>query len=148
MILKNNKENYGVSMITLIITIMVIIILAGIGFGSSTYLIDKAGESKNASDANEDNDVIRALLTYSITDSENRIGIALSDSLVVLGSGDKEYGKGYYLIPGGNNRVLAEISEKTGEATVLRYKEITAPYVVDYDNGRFERILELRFKGE
>ena len=134
-------------MITLTITIVVLVILATIAINGSTRMIGDSAEAKAHADAAEDNDVIRKLLTHAITDDDLREGIALVDNtLVVIGSGDKEYGSGYYLIPGGDNKVLNVIIEEVGSDSVKKYKNLTAPYVVDYDNGDYERIEQIRFK--
>ena len=141
------NENRGVSMVTLVVTIVIVIILAAIALGGSTKMIDDSVDAKESANASEENDIIRSLLTYAITDDDLREGIELVDDvLVVIGSGDKEYGSGYYLIPGGTDKEMEEIKSKTGNENLRKYKDFTAPYVVDYDNGKFERIEEIRFK--
>lgn len=143
-IFKNKK---GVSMVSLAITIIVIIILSAIAFSNSSGMINESNEAVTESEIMADNDEIRALLTYSIVDDAAKIGIKLSDgSLVVIGSGDVSYGTGYHLIAGGDEEDLNIIKEKTGVSGVQAYKEITAPYVVNYDKGTFERIDEIKFR--
>lgn len=149
--LKMRKNNAGISMITLVIAIVILMIIASVAIGTSMRMIDQSSDARKATIANEENDIIRSLLRYTITDSTTyQAGIALHDNtLVVIGSGDIEYGTGYYLIPGGTDRDLQKISKKVGDSiTVERYKDLTASYVVDYDNDWFERIEEIEFKGE
>ena len=135
---------------TMIITIVVMIILAGIAVSSSYELIGDAGEAKKQSETYEDREIIRALLTNSIADSDIIAGYPLGGSIVVLGSGDKEYGSGYYLVPGGDAEEkdgdLAVLRFKLGDDTLQAYKGLTAPYVVDYDTGKYERVENIRFK--
>ena len=142
--LKNNK---GVSMISLVITIIVIIILSAVALSNSSDMIDDSMIAVSEADKMEDNDTIRTLLTYAITDRSARMGIALSDSTnVVIGSGDVNYGTGYYLIVGGSGDTVKKIEEKTGATGLKAYKDLTAPYVVNYDMGTYERIEELKFR--
>ena len=139
------SKNSGVSMVVLVITIVLLIILSSIAIGGSMKMIDDSSSAKNSADAAEDNDKIRTLLTETIIDNNKREGISL-ESIIVIGSVDKEYGLGYYLIPGGDEDTMDKIIEKTGDTNLKKYKNLTAPYVVDYDNGRYERIEEIRFK--
>ncbi len=140
-------KNKGISLITLVITIVVMLILASIAIGGSTRLIYDSSNSKKEADINDDNDEIRSLLTHTIVIAPDlREGIPLDSSLVVIGSGDTEYGIGYHLLPGGDDVVMKVISDKVGNPNLKKYKGLTAPYVVDYDNGTFERIEEIRFK--
>lgn len=142
-----NLKNKGISLITLVITIVVMLILAAVAIGGSTRLIDDSVDSKKQASINDDNDEVRSLLTHAITNSSLREGVSLIDgSLVVIGSGDKEYGTGYYLLPGGEDDVMKVITDKVGNPNLKKYKGLTAPYVVDYDNGTYERIEEVRFK--
>lgn len=144
------KNELGISLMTMIITIVVMIILAGIAVSSSYELIGDAGEAKKQSETYGDREVIRALLTNSIADSDIIAGYPLGGAVVVIGSGDKEYGSGYYLLPGGDpedeDGDLATLRFKLGDDTLQPYKGLTAPYVVDYDNGKYERVEEIRFK--
>ena len=41
---------------------------------------------------------------------------------------------------------LKKIEEKTGATGLKAYKDLTAPYVVNYDMGTYERIEELKFR--
>ncbi|MBR3887536.1 MAG: hypothetical protein IKJ32_00355 [Clostridia bacterium] len=142
--LKNNK---GVSMISIVITIIVIIILSAVALSNSSDMIDDSITAVTEADKMEDNDTIRTLLTYAVTDRSARTGIALSDSTnVVIGSGDVNYGTGYYLIVGGSGDSIKKIEEKTGATGLKAYKDLTAPYVVNYDMGTYERIEEIRFR--
>lgn len=139
-------KNQGVSMITLVITIVVLIILATVSINGSMGMIDESMESKEIANASEENDLIRKLLMNVLIESDSKVGIPLVDgALVVIGSGDVAYGTGYYLIPGGTEEELAKIKSKSGRDDVKAYQSITAPYVVDYDNSTFERIDELIF---
>ncbi len=143
-ILKNKK---GVSMVSLAITIIVIIILSAIAFSNSSGMINESTEAVTEAEIMADNDEIRALLTYSIVDDTAKIGIKLSDaSIVVIGSGDVSYGTGYHLIVGGDEEDLDVIKEKTGVSNIQTYKDLTAPYVVNYANGTYERIDEIKFR--
>lgn len=142
--LKNKK---GVSMVTLAITIIVMIILASVAFSNSSGMIEDSNEAVTEAEIMADNDEIRALLTYAILDDTAKVGITLSNgSLVVIGSGDVSYGTGYHLVVGGDEEVIETIKEKTGMSNVRPYKELTAPYVVDYAKGTFERIDEIKFR--
>lgn len=67
-------------------------------------------------------------------------------SLVVISESGDEYGTGFYLIPGGEEEVINQIKEKSGSAITRKYKDISAPYVVDYNANSFIRIEELLFK--
>ena len=145
------KSNSGISLMTVIITIVVMIILAGVAVTSSYQMINDAGDAKKEAEIYTDNEVIRALTTQAITDSDIIVGFPLLDnSVVVLGSGDKEYGSGYHLIPGGypeeSDGDLAKLRFKLGDETLEPYKGLTAPYVVDYYTGKYERVEDIRFK--
>lgn len=145
------KNNSGISLMTVIITIVVMIILASVAVTSSYQMIDDAGEAKNEAEIYADNEVIRALLTQSISDPDVIVGFPLLDnSVVVIGSGEKEYGSGYHLIPGGypeeEDGDLAALRFKLGDDTLQPYKGLTAPYVVDYYTGKYERVEDIRFK--
>ena len=145
------KNNSGISLMTVIITIVVMIILASVAVTSSYKMIGDAGEAKKESEIYTDNEVIRALLTQSISDPDIIVGFPLLDnSVVVIGSGEKEYGSGYHLIPGGypeeEDGDLATLRFKLGDDTLQPYKGLTAPYVVDYYTGKYERVENIRFK--
>ena len=141
------KNKNGVSMISLVITIIVIIILSSVALSNSSDMIDDSIIAVNEADKTEDNDTIRKLITDAVIDRSSRIGIALSDaSNVVIGSGDINYGTGYYLIVGGKAETIQKIEQKTGATGLKAYKELTAPYVVNYDLGTYERIEEIRFR--
>ncbi len=143
-ILKNKK---GVSMVSLAITVIVMLIIATVAFSNSSGMIDESNEAVEEADIMADNDEIRALLTFAIVDDTAKIGIALSDaSLVVIGSGDVSYGTGYHLVIGGDEEDLKAIEEKTGSSNIHPYKDLTAPYVVNYNKGTFERIDEIKFR--
>lgn len=141
------KNKSGVSMISLVITIVVIIILTAVSIGDSLDMIDDSMVAVTEADIAEDNDVIRSLLTYAVVDKTARVGIALSDAtIVVIGSGDVNYGTGYHLIVGGKEETIKVIEEKTGVTNLKAYKELTAAYVVNYDLGTYERIEEIKFR--
>lgn len=142
------KSNSGVSLTTVIITIVVMIIIAGVAARNSLRMIDDSGEAKKEATIYEDREIIRALLTNAITDKDAMVGFALLDnSVVVLGSGDKEYGTGYHLIPGGDDDGdLGTIKFKLGDDTMTAYRGLSAPYVVDYYTGKYERVENIRFK--
>lgn len=142
------KSNSGVSLTTVIITIVVMIIIAGVAARNSLIMIDDSGEAKKEATIYEDREIIRALLTNAITDKDAMVGFALLDnSVVVLGSGDKEYGTGYHLIPGGDDDGdLGTIKFKLGDDTMTAYRGLSAPYVVDYYTGKYERVENIRFK--
>ena len=139
------KNNSGITMITSIITIVVMIIIAAVAMNGSSELVGKGLSAKETALATEESDKVRALLRKAIVDKSYRIGIELSDTLAVIGSEDKEYGKGYYLIPGGTDDDIAKISRKVGE-DVERYEDFTASFVVDYDEDKFERVKNIKFK--
>ena len=142
------KNNSGVSLTTVIITIVVMIILAGIAVSYSLEMIDDSGEAKKEATIYEDREIIRALTANALLDKNARVGFALLDnSVVVIGSGDKEYGTGYYLIPGGkDDGDLGTIKFKLGDNTLTAYRGLSAPYVVDYYTGEYERVEKIRFK--
>lgn len=145
------KNNSGISLMTVIITIVVMIILASVAVTSSYQMIGDAGEAKKEAEIYADDEVIRSLTTQSISNPDIIVGFPLLDnSVVVIGSGDKEYGSGYHLIPGGDpedeNGDLAALRFKLGDETLQAYKGLTAPYVVDYYTGKYERIENIRFK--
>jgi type II secretory pathway pseudopilin PulG len=144
------KNESGISLMTVIITIVVMIILASIAISSSFRMIGDAGEAKKQAETYEDREIIRALLINSVPYSNDIVGFPLGGAVIVLGSGDKEYGSGYYLVPGGESEDedgdLATLRFKLGDNTLQAYKGLTAPYVVDYDNGKYERVEEIRFK--
>lgn len=142
------KSNSGVSLTTVIITIVVMIIIVGVAARNSLRMIDDSGEAKKEATIYEDREIIRALLTNAITDKDAMVGFALLDnSVVVLGSGDKEYGTGYHLIPGGDDDGdLGTIKFKLGDDTMTAYRGLSAPYVVDYYTGKYERVENIRFK--
>ena len=142
------KNNSGVSMMTVIITVVTIIILASVSVSYSLQMIDNSEEATNQADIYKDNEIIKALLTQAIADKDAVVGFALLDgSVVVLDSGDKEYGTGYHLIPGGDDDGdLGTVKFKLGDDTLTAYKGISAPYVVDYYTGKYERVEDIRFK--
>ena len=147
------REEKGISMITIAVTIVLIIILSVVAINGSLNLIDRSANAKNDAKENEDNDTIRALLTYSLTDPNKRFGLPLSDTLVITISGeegeeDKEYGLGYYLVPGGSEKTIEKISQEIEPEEVHPYKNLSAAYIVDYDNGTFVRLDEFEIKGE
>lgn len=133
---------------TVIITIVVMIILASVTVTYSLRMVDDSGEARDQAEIYEDNEIIRALLTQTIADDDAVVGYALLDnSIVVLGSGNKEYGTGYHLIPGGDDDGdLGTVKFKLGDDTLTAYKGISAPYVVDYYTGKYERVEDIRFK--
>ncbi len=141
-----NKNDRGISMITVVITVIVLLILTTISMRSSTDLIDNSTDARDDTDVFLDNDEIKSLLTHAIVEEPDE-GIQLMEGrIVVIGSGDKEYGAGFHLIPGGEDEVIEAIREKTGDDTIKKYKNLTAPYVVNYTTGEYERIEELKFK--
>ena len=142
------KKNSGVSLMTVIITIVVMIILASITISYSLKMIDDSGEAKSEAQIYEDNEVIRALLTKSIVDEDVMVGYALLDNSVeVVTSEGKVYGTGYHLIPGGKeDGDLGTIKYKLGDDTLTAYKGISAPYVVDYYTGKYERVEKIKFR--
>lgn len=143
---KNLRDNSGVTMIAIVLTIVVIIIISAIAFGTSRDLINRSAEAKVKAIALEEDDKVRTLLRKAIVDEEYKKGIELEDdTLVVIGSGDVEYGTGCYLIPGGTDEDIAIIANKVGEE-VERYENFTASYVVNYDEDKYERITEINFK--
>lgn len=133
---------------TVIITIVVMIILASVTVTYSLRMVDDSGEARDQAEIYEDNEIIRALLTQTIADDDAVVGYALLDnSIVVIGSGNKEYGTGYHLIPGGDDDGdLGTVKFKLGDDTLTAYKGISAPYVVDYYTGKYERVEDIRFK--
>lgn len=142
-----NEKNSGISMITIVITIIVMLILATVAIMSSTRMIDDSSNAKESANADFDNDKIRTILTQAIYDTSAREGIPLvTGSLVIVGPDEKEYGTGWYLLPGGTDDDLDVIAKKTGRPSIEKYKDLTASYVVDYDNGDFARIKEVIFK--
>ena len=123
-----------------------IIIISAVAFGTSRDLINRSAEAKVKAIALEEEDKIRTLLRKAIVDNNYKLGIELKDNtLVVIGSGDVEYGTCCYLIPGGTDEDIEIIANKAGE-NVERYEDFTASYVVDYDQDKFERITEIKFK--
>lgn len=142
------KKNSGFSLMTVIITVIVMIILAGVATRYSLRMIEDSGDAKHEAMIYEDNETIRSLLTQAMVDKDVIVGIALVDGeKVVIGSGDKEYGSGYHLVPGGeNDGDLGEIKYKFGDDTLTSYKGLSAPYVVDYLTGKFERVEDIKFK--
>ena len=71
------KNKNGVSMISLVITIIVIIILSSVALSNSSDMIDDSIIAVNEADKTEDNDTIRKLITDAVIDRSSRIGIAL-----------------------------------------------------------------------
>ena len=142
------KKNSGVSLTTVVITVIVMIILASVTISYSLDMIDDSGEAKSEAEIYEDNEVIRALLTQSIIDEDVMVGYALLDnSVVVITPEGKEYGTVYYLIPGvKDDGDLGTIKFKLGDDTLTAYKGISAPYVVDYYTGKYERVEKINFK--
>lgn len=142
------KNNSGVSLTTVIITIVVMIILAGVATTYSLDMIDESDEAKKEATIYEDREIIRALTANAMLDKNARVGFALLDnSVVVLGSGDKEYGTGYHLVPGGkDDGDLGTIKFKLGDDSLTAYRGLSAPYVVDYYTGKYERVENIRFK--
>ena len=132
------KKNSGVSLTTVVITVIVMIILASVTISYSLDMIDDSGEAKSEDEIYDDNEVIRALLTQSIIDEDVMVGYALLDnSVVVITPEGKEYGTGYYLIPGGkDDGDLGTIKFKLGDDTLTAYKGISEPYVVDSYTGK------------
>ncbi len=146
--MKRLKNNSGISITTLVITIVVMFIIAAIALGTSTEIIDDSVDARNEATIFEDNEKIRALLTNAITDKNIITGYALVDgSIEVIDEEENEYGTNYYLIPGGEeDGALAIIRDKTGDSSATAYKGITAPYVVDYYTGKYKRIEKIKFK--
>lgn len=142
------KSNSGVSLLTVVITVIVMIILAAVSTKYSTDMIDNSGEAKKEANIYEDKEVIRSLMTHSITDKDVRVGYALLDGAIVVVTEDgKEYGTGYHLVPGGDDDGdLGEIKERFGDDTIIAYKNLSAPYVVDYYTGKYERVENIKFK--
>ena len=142
------KNNSGVSLTTVIITIVVMIILVGISASYSLDMIDESADAKKEATIYEDREIIRTLTTKAMTDKNVRVGFALLDNyVVVIGSGDKEYGTGYHLVPGGDEEGdLGKIKFKLGDDTMVAYRGLSAPYVVDYHTGEYERVENIRFK--
>lgn len=134
-------------MITLVITIVIIIILSAVAINGSTQMIDESNEARKSADAAKDDDEIRAVLMRAITDNTAKVGVELVDgTLIALDSGDREYGSGYYIIPGGKDDQIDIIKSKAADPTVTRYKKLSASYIVDYAEGTFVRVEEVRFK--
>lgn len=146
--MKKLKNNSGVSITTLVITIVVMLIIAGVAVTNSTRMIDDSIAAKKDAATFEDNEIIRALLMNALTDKNEITGYALVDgSLEVIDESGETYGTNYHLIPGGKaDEALGVIREKLGDANLEAYKGITAPYVVDYYTGEYKRIEEIKFK--
>ncbi len=142
------KKNSGLSLMTVAITVIVMVILAGVATRYSLRMIDDSGEAKKEATIYADNEIIRSLLTQAMVDKNVMVGIALVDGdKVVIGSGDKEYGTGYYLVPGGEeDEELGDIRYKVGDDSLAAYKGLSAPYVVDYLTGKYERVEDIKFK--
>ena len=142
------KDNKGISLLTVIVTVIVMIILAGVATTYSLEIISDSGEAQKEAAIYEDREIIRNLMTNTINNKNERVGFALlDDSIVVIGSGDKEYGTGYHLIPGGDDKGdLGVIKLKLGDDTITAYRNLSAPYVVDYYTGKYERIENIKFK--
>lgn len=146
--MKKFKNNYGISLISLVVTIVVLLILLSITFSSSDRIIDDSVDARNKANTFDDDEKIRALDSNAIIDKNSIIGYALSDGVieVITDSGDV-YGTGYYLIPGGNDDVLELIGEKFDDASVTAYKGISAPYILNYSTPSVRaRIENLRFR--
>lgn len=147
------KNNSGVSLVTLVVTIVVMLILAGISMRGTTSLINKTAESKKTHNEYNESEIIRKLLTDVVLDKNLMVGIPLQDGIFEVRETptDKNpdtiwYGTNYYLIPGGNEEEIKKIISKTGDDSIEQYREFTGSYVVDYVEGKFERInvIEIR----
>ena len=142
------KNNSGISLLTVIITIVVMIILAAIATTYSTDVIDNSDEAQKEATIYEDREIIRALMTNTITDKNARVGYELlTGAIVVVGDDGKEYGTGYHLVPGGyEDGDLGKIRAKLGDDTIRAHRNLSAPYVVDYYTGKYERVENIKFK--
>ena len=142
------KNNSGISLLTVVITVVVMIILAAIATTYSSEVIDNSDEAQKEAAIFEDRETIRILMTNTITDKNARVGYELLDgAVVVIGENGKEYGTGYHLIPGGyEDGDLGEIRDMLGDDTIRAYRNLSAPYVVDYYTGKYERVENIEFK--
>lgn len=141
------KNNKGVSLMTLIVTIVVMLIITGVAINKSIRLIDDSVKATEDAEIFDDNEQIRSLLMNAITDKSLVTGYALiNNSVEVIDAEGNVYGTNYHLIPGGDEEDLKAIAEKFGETNVIAYKGITAPYVVDYYTSKFVRIEDVLFK--
>lgn len=142
-----SKKDKGISMITLVITIVVIIILAAVSLGGSTDMINKSGEAKEDAAMYADKEQIRGLIDYVYSGLEEKVGVQLIDgALIVIDDNGKEYGSGYYLIPGGKDEEIKYIREKSGYTNLNRYQELSTSYVVNYSTKEYVRLEEVKFK--
>ena len=72
MVCQNNKsEKLGISLISLVITIVILIILAGISIYSSTKLIDEAGHSKTRVEFEKYKEDLRIYKDQKLAESVN-----------------------------------------------------------------------------
>lgn len=142
------KSDSGISLTTVIITIVVVIVLAAVATTYSSEVIDNSDEAQREATIYQDKEIIRVLMTNTITDKDARVGYELLDgAVVVIAENGKEYGTGYHLVPGGySDGDLGEIRDKFGDDTITAYRGLSAPYVVDYYTGKYERVENIEFR--
>lgn len=116
--MKNKKEK-GITLVALVITIVILLILAGISISTltNTGIFEKAKKAKNKSQESQDLETIK-LAMYSIKLSEYsdkeamKIGEQLYDKnlengskwhIIVMKNSDKIYGTGYTFLPKNSN---------------------------------------------
>lgn len=141
--LKNEK---GISLITLVITIVTIIILASITLGPSGGAVDESVEAKEKAEAEIDNQKIEEIITYELAQTNELIDleidlkrINLSDTLQVDNSGDI-YGNGYTLYLA--KRDIYKVEAKTGSGDYFKpYKDLFKSYVVNHSSGEYKRLV-------
>ena len=90
--MKRYERNSGIALITLIITIALLIILAGVGIGvlvNQDGLIDKADEAKIATEKKDIEEQINIMRIHSIDEHGNLIRETLRAKLENLPEGTK-----------------------------------------------------------
>ena len=120
-ILKFRYQNTGITLISLIITIIILLILAGISIAALTGnngLLSKANKAKNMSEAANEKEAIELALLLSdmnkeLSDDNNYyIGIPLYDrtqengtiwNIIVINDTQQVYGTGWNFVPAGTH---------------------------------------------
>lgn len=141
------KNQKGISIVVLIVTIIAIILLSIITLNFSTILVDDSIDAKKEAEISMDNDKIREIITYEIAGTEELIDaeidlkrIALSDTLKIEYSGEI-YGENYTLYL--SEKDIKKVEAITGKNNYFKpYKDITKSYIVKDKTEEFIRLEE------
>ena len=128
------KEINGITLIALVITIIVLLILAGVTIATLTGndgIMNKAGEAKEKTEIASEKEAIEVMsLGKELSEDDNLIGTALYDRtnengnkwhIIKINEEDKNYGTGWYYIDKGTQ--------------IDNYGDTKYQWVVNYETG-------------